>query len=391
MFLCKNMIKGRNLLRKLENASIHLARNASKAKYLRELPPQEVEELLERCQDKIVYSSYLESFYLRLDYKRQRIMECKLKTAERKQMFAEADVKKFPVILKYLDETTYKAVEGEENDSEEDFDTIESEKRYYIPYSDVKTIWQPEKSNDEKKPQTSKWMQDYEHYDEGNENELDTHSEYGTPNPNIPVSKVPCSGCGAHLHCAEPSIPGYIPSEIFKNRTDTELTTIICQRCHFLKNYNTAINVSVTPEDYINVISSIRDKKALAVLLIDLLDIENSIWPGIMEILGQNRPIIVIGNKVDLLPRDHPGHLDHVRKCVQKAIIEAGFSEKNILHIGLISATTGFGVEELITKVHHVWGRREKGDVYIIGCTNVGKSSLFNALLQSDFCKVRLR
>lgn len=27
------------------------------------------------------------------------------------------------------------------------------------------------------------------------------------------------------------------------------------------------------------------------------------------------------------------------------------------------------------------------GDVYIIGCTNVGKSSLFNVLLQSDFCK----
>lgn len=24
--------------------------------------------------------------------------------------------------------------------------------------------------------------------------------------------------------------------------------------------------------------------------------------------------------------------------------------------------------------------------MYLIGCTNVGKSSLFNALLQSDFC-----
>lgn len=29
------------------------------------------------------------------------------------------------------------------------------------------------------------------------------------------------------------------------------------------------------------------------------------------------------------------------------------------------------------------------GDVYLIGCTNVGKSSLFNALLQSDYCKVQ--
>lgn len=29
-----------------------------------------------------------------------------------------------------------------------------------------------------------------------------------------------------------------------------------------------------------------------------------------------------------------------------------------------------------------------KGEVFLVGCTNVGKSSLFNALLQSDYCKV---
>jgi ribosome biogenesis GTPase A len=29
------------------------------------------------------------------------------------------------------------------------------------------------------------------------------------------------------------------------------------------------------------------------------------------------------------------------------------------------------------------------GDVYLVGCTNVGKSSIFNALLGSDYCKVQ--
>lgn len=29
------------------------------------------------------------------------------------------------------------------------------------------------------------------------------------------------------------------------------------------------------------------------------------------------------------------------------------------------------------------------GDVYLVGCTNVGKSSLFNTLLRSDYCKVQ--
>jgi len=29
------------------------------------------------------------------------------------------------------------------------------------------------------------------------------------------------------------------------------------------------------------------------------------------------------------------------------------------------------------------------GDIYIVGCTNVGKSTLFNTLIQSDLCKVQ--
>lgn len=66
--------------------------------------------------------------------------------------------------------------------------------------------------------------------------------------------------------------------------------------------------------------------------------------------------------------------------------MKMGFEEKYIKHVSLISATTGYGVEELITQLHNVW--KYKGDVYLIGCTNVGKSSLFNALLRSDYCKV---
>jgi len=31
------------------------------------------------------------------------------------------------------------------------------------------------------------------------------------------------------------------------------------------------------------------------------------------------------------------------------------------------------------------------GQVYILGCTNAGKSSLFNALLSSDFCRIAAR
>lgn len=57
------------------------------------------------------------------------------------------------------------------------------------------------------------------------------------------------------------------------------------------------------------------------------------------------------GNKVDLLPPDaRCGYLKNFRSIVQKCIEEAGFLEKfNVLHTALISAKTGYGVEDLIT------------------------------------------
>lgn len=164
-----------------------------------------------------------------------------------------------------------------------------------------------------------------------------------------------------------------------------ELKTVHCQRCHFLSKYNTAISVSVKPEDYINIISSIKDETALAIVMIDLLDFPCSIFPNLSNILGKTRPIFLVGNKVDLIPRDSQNYLENVKNSLKSEALKMGFEKKSIKHTALISAKTGYGVEELITKLHEIW--KYKGNVYLIGCTNVGKSSLFNALLRSDYCK----
>lgn len=165
--------------------------------------------------------------------------------------------------------------------------------------------------------------------------------------PSQPVSKAPCYGCGSLMQCAEPSLPGYLPSELFVGHPDSFLKvntyfrrrtclflinasinytpqTITCQRCHFLKNYNTVIDVTVPPEEYVRLISSIGDQFALAILMVDLTDFPCSIWPQIHEIIGRKRPVFVVGNKVDLLPRDSPGYLRHVRQCLETAVELSG-------------------------------------------------------------------
>lgn len=300
-----------------------------------------------------------------------------------------------PLTLKLLDDPVQKI----ENETEKPVIADEMEPQY--PYSIENSLSDNQLANssindnsrkrpnrrrqelERKKKRVSLWMSDYEFYDEKS---LDGRNSYfGTSDPNEPVSKIPCGGCGALLHCQDHSIPGYLPKELFGKRKVTDLKSMICQRCHFLKKFNIALDVNVTPEDYPKIISRIKNERAIAVLLVDLLDFPCSIWPEIMGIIGEKRPVIVVGNKVDLIPGDHDGYLKHIKNTLQAYVEKMGIAKANIKHVALISAQTGFGVEDLITQMHQLW--EYKSDVYLIGCTNVGKSSLFNQLLQSDFCK----
>lgn len=231
------------------------------------------------------------------------------------------------------------------------------------------------------------WMSDYEQFDDTLIDE-NWNKYYGTPDPNTKVSSVPCGGCGALLHCKDPAIPGYLPSELFTNNSQDVLKTMICQRCHFLKFYNAALEVKVSIEDYPKLLRVIKRKKCAIILIIDLTDFPCSIWPDLKSILHPFTPIFLVGNKIDLLPRDCPEFIEHIKRTLLDTVIDVtGVKKENFTHVQLTSAKTGYGIEQLINKLQYKW--RYKGDVYLIGCTNVGKSSMFNVLLNSDYCKVQ--
>jgi len=63
-------------------------------------------------------------------------------------------------------------------------------------------------------------------------------------------------------------------------------------------------------------------------------------------------PVYVIGNKVDLLPRDAPGYLDRIKESVVALCEERGITAQ---HVALISAKTGYGIEKLITHLLRDW------------------------------------
>ncbi|XP_011867473.1 PREDICTED: nitric oxide-associated protein 1 [Vollenhovia emeryi] len=237
----------------------------------------------------------------------------------------------------------------------------------------------------------SNWMVDVEQYDDSLYIDQDSDStwlnNYGTPDPSCAISSVPCGGCGALLHSKDQALPGYLPSELFRNKSERELRVMVCQRCHFMQHYNTALEVKVSADEYPELLKVIKKKKCAVILMVDLMDFPCSIWPEINSVLNPLTPVFVVGNKIDLLPQDSKHFFTHIKDCLSKAVESTGIKKENIRHVALVSAKTGYGMEQLINKLHNVW--KYKGDVYVIGCTNVGKSSLFNALLQSDYCKVQ--
>lgn len=210
---------------------------------------------------------------------------------------------------------------------------------------------------------------------------------------NILPSSVPCGGCGAHLQCSDKNGPGFIHQKKFKQKSVQELEQTLCKRCHLMIGENrnakdgAILEVNVNKSIYTNIIKQIKKDIALVLMVVDVTDISNSVMPDYLNQIGQRRPLFIIGNKVDLIPRDDKAYL---RKIEQRLLNECVMNnlnprDNNIRHVFLVSAKTGYGIEELINKLFSTW--ENKGNVYLVGTANSGKSTLFNRFLDSDYCK----
>lgn len=181
---------------------------------------------------------------------------------------------------------------------------------------------------------------------------------FGTPDPSVPLTDIPCVGCGAKLHCTNTAIPGYMPSEKFKSSTHEELKKSLCHKCYLVETHNFCLNVKATENEFGKIIDKIKNDRALVLVLIDVTDIENSIVKGLTRIVGNRRPLCIIGNKVDLIPKDSSGYLSRIQDAMMDAIKKHGLVNDigtNIKHVHLISAKTGYGIESLITQLMKKW------------------------------------
>lgn len=118
--------------------------------------------------------------------------------------------------------------------------------------------------------------------------------------PSVPKSGIKCSGCGAALHCHNKHQEGFIPANEFKLLTKQEKNFKVCYRCDILNTRRKMLNVETNKFDYDEFIlkNICAQSNAHVILLVDLLDIPNSIYAGWSKLI--QKQIQTADNEVNL-------------------------------------------------------------------------------------------
>lgn len=196
-----------------------------------------------------------------------------------------------------------------------------------------------------------------------------------------------------------------IAREEAKKDKDDDVT--VCARCHSLRNYGQVKNQAaenLLPDfDFDRMIStrlikpmSSNSSTTVVVMVVDCVDFDGSfpkraaksLFKALQEAendpkVSRNLPkLVLVATKVDLLPTQiSPARLDRWVRHRAKA----GGAPK-LSGVYMVSARKDLGIKNLLAYIKELAGPR--GNVWVIGAQNAGKSTLINAFSKKDSAKV---
>ncbi|GAF65996.1 GTP-binding protein YqeH [Bacillus sp. TS-2] len=176
-----------------------------------------------------------------------------------------------------------------------------------------------------------------------------------------------CAGCGVKVQTEDKMALGYAPPSALQR------DVIICQRCFRLKHYNEVQDVSLTDDDFLKILHTLGQKKALIVKIVDVFDFNGSWLNGLHRFVGKNE-VLLVANKVDLLPKST--NRNKLLNWLRKSASDLGLKP---IDVKLMSAAKGESVLDIANSIDEY---RKGKDVYIVGATNVGKSTFINRIIR---------
>lgn len=161
-----------------------------------------------------------------------------------------------------------------------------------------------------------------------------------------------CKGCGVKLQNTVQNALGYTKT----------LESELCERCFKIRNYNKYQSVVKSNDDYIKILNSIDNE--LVVLVIDVLNINEDYSSIISNIKGD---VLVVFTK-----RDGLSYKIDDNKILN---YDLGFDYIDSI---VVSSNKNYNFDLLYSKILKY---KKSENVYVVGYSNVGKSTLINKLI----------
>ncbi len=165
-----------------------------------------------------------------------------------------------------------------------------------------------------------------------------------------------CTGCGALLQTKDKNEIGYT----------TNIEKKLCERCFRIKNYGEYKVIAKDNNEFIKILEEINKTNDLCVLVIDLFNLNTN-----MEIFYKNikNDVLLVLTKRDLIPKSvHDEKLINYFKN----------TKLNIIDTTIISSYKNYNLDELYEKINKY---KKTKNVYVIGFTNAGKSTMINKII----------
>lgn len=167
-----------------------------------------------------------------------------------------------------------------------------------------------------------------------------------------------CLGCGVRLQDNNSLLEGYT----------NDISKDLCRRCFRLKHYGEYEIVTKSNDEYLELIKTIGKTKSLVLYVVDLLSIPKDI-DSIKNYLINNKVILVL-NKKDMLPLS----------VSDEKILDYFKDSEVFIDKIVISAYKNYNIDNLMGLINKY---RVYKNVYVVGNTNAGKSTLINKIIDN--------